>query len=164
MDPTITTIPEKKVVGIGVQFISILSPERNNHILIPQLWQNFSLRRSEILHRLNQVEIGLCEAIRDPATSNRNDECYYVVCVEVSSFDGIPEGMISRIVPEGRYAIFTHKGKLDKLENTMKYIYGEWLVQSGHKRRVDAPDLEIYDERFRGNNDESELDIYIPLE
>jgi AraC family transcriptional regulator len=70
--------------------------------------------------------------------------------------------MIKKVVPAGRYAVFTHKGKLDKLEHTMSYIYGSWLPKSGEELR-EAADLEIYDERFKFGSDDSELDIYIPV-
>jgi AraC family transcriptional regulator len=44
----------------------------------------------------------------------------------------------------------------------MNYIYGSWLARSGEELR-DAPEIEVYDERFILDSDDSELDIYIPI-
>ncbi len=70
--------------------------------------------------------------------------------------------MTSMKVPAGRYAVFTHKGKVELIGHTMNYIYGFWLPGSGVELR-EAPDLEIYDERFNPHSDNSELDIWIPV-
>jgi AraC family transcriptional regulator len=68
-----------------------------------------------------------------------------------------------REIPAGRHAIFVHKGKLDTLGDTMDFIYNSWLPASGEKQR-DAPDLEIYGEKFDMNSDDSEMEICIPIE
>ncbi len=108
------------------------------------------------------TEYGLCEAISNPALKKHPDEYFYMACAEVTEFSEIPAGMIQKVIPAGKYAIFTHKGKLDKLEHTMNYIFGSWLPKSGEELR-DAPDLEVYDQRFIYGSTESELDIYIPI-
>lgn len=108
------------------------------------------------------MHLGLCEFISDISKKSHPDECPYVAGAEVTDFDSVPDEMIRKVVSAGRYAVFTHKGKLDNLEHTMSYIYGSWIPKFGEELR-EAPDLEIYDERFRPDSDDSELDIYIPL-
>jgi AraC family transcriptional regulator len=170
MQPKIITTQEKKVIGLGGNFISILSPERNNFVLIPKLWDKFTKRCGEIRNKTGSI-LGVCECIEGRTKANDKnktnitnhpDDCFYLACAEVTSFDGTPEGMMEKTVPAGRYAVFTHKGKLDKLEFTMSYIYGSWLPRSGEELR-EAPDLEIYDKRFNADSDNSEIDIYIPI-
>jgi AraC family transcriptional regulator len=51
---------------------------------------------------------------------------------------------------------------LEAFEQTMMYIYGTWLPSSGMKLRH-APDIEWYDERFKMNQPDSEVDVYIPI-
>ena len=51
MQPKIVTIEEKKVVGMSANFISSLSPEKNNHVVIPQLWGQYMQRAHEIKSR-----------------------------------------------------------------------------------------------------------------
>ena len=162
MQPTFKTIDAMNVIGMSTHFICILSPEKNNHIVIPKLWDSFMKRSEEIKSRRGPVDIGLCEAIPDPAVKRHPDEFFYMAGTEVDRIDNVPTGMIVKTVPAGRYAVFTHKGKLDKLEHTMNYIFGSWLPKSGEELR-DAPDLEIYDHRFKYGSDDSELDIYIPV-
>lgn len=165
MTPKFVERGEMKVVGLGTPFISILSPERNNHILIPRLWDAYLPRAREIRNRLGPVDVGLCEEYRPPEAAAREapgGDCYYIAGTEVSSLEDVPAGMVAKVVPAGRYAVFTHRGSLAKLEYTMNYIYGSWLPKSGFERE-ERPDLEVYDERFKGDREDSELDVYIPI-
>ena len=162
MEPKILELNEMKLVGIGSNFISVLSPDKNNHVVIPQLWDRYLKRCKEIDERVSRVDYGLCDRISEETQRTHPDECFYMACAEVASFDSVPEGMETRVVPGGRYAVFTHTGTLDHLEHTMNFIYGSWLPKSGEELR-DAPDLERYDERFKPDSEESELDIFIPL-
>lgn len=163
MKPKLVKIQAMKVVGFGGNFISILSPEKSNFSVIPKLWDQLNQHSGKIKNR-SRVRVGLCECIKeDLETKTHPDECYYLAGFEVTGFDSIPEGMDVKTVPAGHYAVFTHRGKLDKLEMTMSFIYGSWLPKSGEALR-EAPDLEIYDERFKLNSDDSEVDLYIPIQ
>ena len=162
MEPLFKFLDEKKVVGIKGKFISVLSPEKNNMIVIPQLWGKYMPRRHEIKNTLSKFDMGVCFEM-PAAEKTHPEECTYMACTEVSTFDSIPEGMESFVIPSGNYAVFTHKGELAKFEMTMGYIYGSWLPKSGKKLRS-APDIEMYDERFKLNQPDSEIDIYIPIE
>lgn len=161
MEPVFKKLSEFKVVGLGDKFVSILSPEKNNHIVIPALWDNYLSRKNEIQKIVTDVDFGVCLPIEDKHKSHP-DECLYLACAEVQNFNSVPDGMIIRVIPTGEYAVFTHVGQLDKLDHTMNYIYGSWLPKSGKKLR-EAPDLELYDSRFNPNSDKSEFDIYIPI-
>lgn len=160
MQPLIKQTHEMKIVGMGSKFISTLSPDHDNLNVIPALWGKYVPRSHEIINRLSWVDVGVCF---DPGKEKSHpDECFYIAGTEVKNFEQIPEGMMSMTIPAGKYAVFTHKGTIQKLPMTMKYIYGSWLPKSGEKLR-DAPDLEIYDQRFKADSEISELDIYIPL-
>jgi AraC family transcriptional regulator len=86
---------------------------------------------------------------------------YYIAGIEVTEVDAVPAGMVHRVIPAGRYASFTHKGKLSVLDDTVKFIYGTWVRQSRDLLR-DGPNLELYDGRFDPNSDQSEFDILLP--
>lgn len=161
MQPFFKHIEEKKVIGMGSKFISTLSPDHDNEKVIPALWDKYISRSHEIPSRLGSVNFGIC--FKDGAAKSHPDECCYIAGAEVKSLDKIPGGMMAMTIPAGKYAIFTHKGRLEKLSFTMKYIYGSWLPKSGEKLR-DAPDLEIYDQRFNPDSEDSEFDICIPIE
>jgi AraC family transcriptional regulator len=80
----------------------------------------------------------------------------------VSDVAGQPEGMVSRVAPAGKYAKFVHKGKLNTLAHTYGFIHTNWFPSSGKQRRP-APEIEVYDERFKMDSDDSEFDILIPV-
>jgi AraC family transcriptional regulator len=162
MKPQFVTKPEIKVVGMEAKFISILSPDKNNFTVIPALWGSYIPRSKEIGSRKGRFDVGVCMPV-DEKERSHPEECLYLAGAEVDDFSRVPEGMVKRVLPAGRYAIFTHRGKLEGLEHTMSYIYGSWLPTSGETLR-EAPDLEIYDERFKLDSDDSEVELWIPIE
>lgn len=162
MQAIFKTLPQFEVVGLGTKFISILSPEKNNHIIIPKLWDEYLSRQNEITSRTKSYNLGVCMPVSNDMQKSHPDEFFYLACTEVKNINQVPQGMFAKTIPAGEYAIFTHKGLLSKLDHTMNYIYGSWLPKSGRKLR-EAPDLELYDHRFSPNNEQSEFDIYIPI-
>jgi AraC family transcriptional regulator len=163
MEPRFANFPEMKVVGYGAKFICIMSPDHNNEKIIGPLWDRLLENIHLIGQRTAARTIGCCTPLeRTGERRNHADECYYVACAEVNNTNEIPDGMEAVVIPAGRYAIFTHRGKLDTLEHTLRFIYGPWLLKSGAQLR-DVPDLEIYDDRFNSDSDDSEFDICIPI-
>src|SRR5262245_25608809 len=132
-----------KVVGIEARFISILSPDKTNDVVIPQLWADFSRRSHQIKGRLGREELGLVYCLDDEPKSHPN-ECLYVCGVKVGAGDEVPPGMITREVPGGKYAVFTHQGAANQFQHTMSYIYGSWFPKSGYEFD-DRPEIELYD-------------------
>lgn len=161
MQPTFIELPEKHVVGLGTRFISVMSPEQNNFLVIPKLWDQFIKRVDEIRDRKGYHTYGLCEALPKELARTHKDELFYIACAEVTSLDQVPTGMLHRTLPAGRYACFTHKGSLSGLGQTMNFIYRSWLPSSGITLR-EAPHLELYDKRFDPHSEKSELDILLP--
>jgi AraC family transcriptional regulator len=131
-------------------------------VKIPQLWHELMQQIDQIKNRPNQHCIGLVEAMPKGEANSRSDELFYIAGAEVKDFEGAPKEMLQRTIPAGRYARFTHHGKLDRLEQTMNYIYGSWLPESKMPLR-NAPHLELYDERFDIGSDQSEFDILLPV-
>lgn len=160
MEPVLKTLPEILVIGMSGRFISVRSPEKNNMMVIPKLWQSYMPRRHEIKNTKSYADMGICFPVSD---KSHPEECGYIAGAEVTSLDEIPEGMTGLSVPASEYAVFTHKGVLDTIEHTMNYIYGSWLPKSGRKLKM-APDIEMYGPKFKLNHPDSELEIYIPIE
>lgn len=103
MTPRIETLPPRLVIGIERPFISALSPKRNNHLVIPRLWQDFGPRIDSIPHRSGNLVFGciFCDEGEDAS-------CRYLACVEVSSVVEVPKGMVSRELSGGRHAVFIY--------------------------------------------------------
>lgn len=160
MIPKMIDMAAFRVVGIEARFISILSPDKTNDVVIPRLWADFTQRSHLIKGRGGREELGLIYCL-DNEPKSHPDECLYVCATKVSSIDEIPPGMISREVPGGKYAVFTHQGTADNFEHTMNYIYGSWFPKSGYEFD-DRPEIEVYD----GGIDSGETagwDICIPV-
>ncbi|MDB5034780.1 MAG: AraC family transcriptional regulator [Chlorobi bacterium] len=162
MEPTIKVVGEMNLVGLGKQFISILSPDANSMQVLPMLWDEFNGRIGEIRNPAGDTRYGLCDALSPEMKRTHEDEFYYMACTEVQSLDAIPEGMTARTIPEQRYAVFTHKGPLHRLGETMNYVYGSWRPNAPYEMS-EGPDLELYDERFNPTAEDSEMDILIPI-
>jgi AraC family transcriptional regulator len=162
MEPVIRSLDAINIVGRGANFISILSPDADNFVVIPQLWDDMMSRRGEIRNVTGEAAYGLCGPIEDESQRRHADEFFYLAGLPVTSLDDLPEGMIGRTVPAATYAVFTHVGRIDRLGETMNYIYGSWLPGSEYERQ-EGPDLELYDKRFAPTSDTSEMDILIPV-
>ncbi|BCN31914.1 AraC family transcriptional regulator [Anaeromicropila herbilytica] len=125
---------------------------------IKNLWDSFTSKKSEIKNILTQdTVLGICEYM--PNITDESEFSYFAG-VEVKDFSDIPKGMLIKIIPNSKYAVFTHKGSLSKLKDTYNFIYGVWLPQSGYEL-AELDTIELYDSR--SNAADSEFDIHIPL-
>ena len=159
IQPDIRNIDEIKLIGIRGR----TSLHKNK---IPEMWRNFNSRVEEIPNRTGGVRgYGICEVDPDFDLSkfDQNTESSHFIGAEVISVEKVPQGMISKILCGGKYAVFTHKGRMNTLQMTYEYIWGTWVLCSGFE--IDQrDDFEFYDERFLGpENDLSEFDIFIPV-
>ena len=74
----------------------------------------------------------------------------------------IPDGMSRVRVSDGLYAKFTHRGNVARLNETVSYIYGKWLLDSSWQH-TGQPDMEFYGYEFQENSDESVVYYAIPI-
>ena len=90
-------------------------------------------------------------------------KCYEVIGIEVHSFQDVVAPFVQKVIQGGKYAVFTHHGSLETLNQTIDYIWGTWLLTT--KEEIDTREtFELQDERFLGyHHPESEMDIYIPI-
>lgn len=124
---------------------------------IGPLWKAFTSRLSEI-SSLHHPELKETLGITD---DRPNDFTYYSA-VEVTDFSNVPEGMSTLTLPAKTYAVFTHRGTLDRLGETINQarvtINNSDLVMD-----TEAFWFEHYDQRFNPASPESELDLYFPI-
>lgn len=158
MTPRIEELPARLVVGMERPFISALSPKRNNHLVIPRLWQDFAPRIDSVSNRVGDLVFGciLCD-------DGKEAQCRYLACVEVASVAEMPKGMVSRELSAGKHAVFTHKGSMSRIDRTLDYVYGSWLPRSGHRLRS-APEIEIYGKKFDPESPDSEMEFCLPIQ
>lgn len=152
MEPEIITRSEVKVVGIARQY-------QEEDLDIETLWSAFRPNVSQISNRTGSNAFGIYEEYQESASSIGFS---YICSVEVSDLDNVPDGMISRIIPEHLYAVFQHKGAISSLPETLKYIWGSWLPKSKYDY-VEKPDFELYAPSTQVGSTEKMLFLYIPV-
>ena len=153
MDPIIMEKPEFKIVGL--KCTTTMSENT-----IPRLWEDFNKRCCEVKNG-QDLWLGVCPYVE--MDSFGDDVPFdYIAGRAVNNFESIPEGMMTWTVPASKYAIFTHKGSLDTLNETYKYIFCIWANKTEYKI-AKADQIELYDERFKFGQADSEFDIYIPI-
>lgn len=152
MEPEIIAKPAMNVVGMVTQYDH---DDLNLHLL----WSAFKPYVGNILNCTGTDAFGIYESYEE---YNEEVNFSYVCAVEVSSFEHIPEGMTSRVIPEQTYAKFTHKGALANLHETLRYIWGSWLPKSKYEY-LEKPDFELYPQGFNDNDPENILYLYIPV-
>ncbi len=103
--------------------------------------------------------------------NQQNKEKYYGVCQGTMNGD-VPSAQLSYMagheaekgieIGDGDYAVFTHRGALQNVSTTLQYIWQIWVMRSGVFLR-NAPDFEIYDNRFDQKHLIGDIEIWIPV-
>lgn len=154
MEPKIIQKPEILLVGMAVY----ADPPSGE---FPNVWHRFMQHHEELPDNHNTSEsIGLEFYLPDMEQTHK---WYYMACVEVYNLDNIPIRMVAKRLPASTYAVYTVKGGIKKLGEGFRYVYDSWLPDSNYE--IAYPyDFELYQEgRFKGDEQDSEIDIYIPV-
>ncbi|PWT94282.1 MAG: hypothetical protein C5B53_13600 [Candidatus Melainabacteria bacterium] len=131
---------------------------------IERLWDSFLKRKCEIVHAKKENALGVCMGEHPDVAKNAGETFVYVAGVPVSELTELPKGMVSLTIPKRKYAIFTHKGCLDALPQTVSYIWGTWIPKNVEDYGQSAGlDFELYDSRFQTDSRSGEFDIYVPV-
>jgi len=156
IQPQIVNKSEFLVIGPAIK---CTTEDDENIKRIPLFWEE--AMQKGMLERIpnvvdEQICYGICLDFESPNFA-------YMIAREVDSHEGIPDDMIGRTIPAATYAVFTAKGPITKaVQDATRYIYSTWLPESGYEHAMTA-DLEVYDERRMSDEDQSEVDIYIPI-
>jgi len=153
--PSFVDKEEFQVVGVD----DIGKRETRNPATI---WPKFQRLITKVPHKDQSHALAISIITKELAEKGENR---FIVCNEVSQVEDLPEGMISETFPAQKYAVFTLIGKLNNLGETYRYIIGDWLPNNPRYERVPfGAEFEWYDARFSLNSDNSELDLYIPIQ
>jgi AraC family transcriptional regulator len=154
MEPTLVTLPEKKLVGMHLQ----MSLAANR---VADLWRAFMPRRAEIHGTLTKDLISM-QIYASPADIGSPTALFEKwAAVEVANFEDIPAGMNSFLLPAGLYADFHYVGSSAD-SSIFRHIFGVWLPASGFQLDH-RPHFEILGEKYKNLDPTSEEDIYIPI-
>lgn len=139
-----------EVIGLGADCTF------ENTGAIPPLWQALNAREEEI-DAAPGAAYGICMGADDEGRFR------YVAGLEVAKGAGLPRGMERAVVPEGRYAVFRHRGHISDIGRTVYTIWNKSLPDLGLEPRR-APDFELYDRRFDPETGRGEVEVWIPVE
>jgi len=171
MNPIIKKMPAFKVAGYGIK-TNISSGYMKD---IAAYWDTYTGENleSKMYAQLNPPkhgEVGLC------VPSSDNGNVTYLFGVIVDDFIKVTPDMLTVEVPEAEYAVFTTlpvntsetASTYDEdplaiaVKETWKYIFEQWLPQSGYCYDENKLDFEFYDERCHGLKD-TVMEIYVPI-
>ena len=158
LEPEVSVEPARVMVGLRTRFFGSDSEKNNVGSKLPALWAAFMPRLSEIADQTAPTGYGVIRQV-----DSRSDELEYLAAVEVAAHAAVPAGMERLELPSVRYATFRHRGHLQRLDQTVNYIYASWLVRSG-ARHTGGPDLEVYGPGYHHGSDHSEVLYAIPVE
>lgn len=158
MTPEIRTVAEKKLAGMYITMT--LAQNRT-----PQLWQQFMLRRNEIVTAVTDELISM--QVYDAAVAQAGYMTPQSVhqkwaAKEVADFTQVPAGFETFVLPEGLYAVFTYHGTPQQAAPFFRKIFMEWLPASGYVLD-DRPHFEVLGAKYKHNDPDSEEEIFIPV-
>ncbi|MBI3563525.1 MAG: effector binding domain-containing protein [Gammaproteobacteria bacterium] len=158
LQPQIYHQEKKLLVGLRTCFYGVDSEKNNIAEKLPPLWDNFLRRKGEIQNLVLGMGYGVVQQ-----TQEKTDQLEYYAAFEVSQLGTVPEKMLSIELPAATYAKFTHRGEVKNINNTVNYIYSNWLLQSGLRHTYGA-DLEFYGAEYHPLSDKSVIHYAIPVE
>ncbi|WP_160691986.1 helix-turn-helix domain-containing protein [Clostridium sp. C2-6-12] len=161
LKPEIICKDEKMLLGISRK---INQSENIKYGLLAKVQSEFMKIADSIENRIDK-DIYYAVYDYDPIDIIKEDDKInytYYYCVEVSKCESIPEGMVKKLIPQGKYAVFTLDLKNDTLNGEIlnqpvyDYIDGIWLPNSGFEL-AETSDYEIINEK------ESLVNYYISI-
>jgi AraC family transcriptional regulator len=148
----------ERLSPLRVAFVRHVGPYHE----VGQAWEKICAKLgSEGLIGSDSRFIGVC--YDDPEVTPP-EKIRYDACITVGE-DFTPEGEAGvQMLPGGEFAVTTHIGPYEKLNQTYAALFGQWLPSSGRELRSE-PSLEFY-LNDPESTDPGELltDIYAPLE
>jgi predicted transcriptional regulator YdeE len=123
---------------------------------IPTQWGRFAPQMGSIPGQVGTASYGVCWNYKPGSGFD------YLAGVEVNGSAPLPAELSQVRIPPGRYAVFTHRGHVSTIPQTLDAIWTKWLPNSGHQA-VDAPCFERYDERFDPQSGMGGFEIWVAL-
>lgn len=155
MKKSYAVVEKEGVLVIGIE-CRTSNTENEGSQDIPRLWQKFHAEEiiNQIPNRISDEVVALyCDYEGDHTKPYR-----LVIGCPVSSIDVIPEGMVAKTIPGGRYAVFSAIGKYpDSIIKTWGDIWQEAALN-----RTYTGDYELYGDKFVLGNPR-EVEVYIAI-
>ncbi len=150
MKPEIKKLDELRVVGVKRTITNVSKGE--NFTQIPKMWQEeLSSGLAEKLHPINNGELkGLLGICTTPDCENDSFEYY----IGVTSDKPTQDNFVELHIEPYTYAVFSCT--MDKIQETWKQIYHNWLPNNKEYEHLNATEIEHYPTH-------ETCEIYIPV-
>lgn len=160
MQKIIVTLPEIKLIGISTRTNNADEIAMETGKIVPTLQRYFGGLFEQIP---NRKKPGTTLCVYTHYESDHRGDYTYFVGEEVSSFDNLPEGLETLVIPPQRYTKFTAgPGPMpDVVRQPWFKIWNMNEGELGGQRRYIA-DFEVYDERA-AQPQRTVLDIFIGI-
>ncbi|MBN2041801.1 MAG: effector binding domain-containing protein [Spirochaetes bacterium] len=144
---------KKEITGIATP---LTRSQKENYQIIRKHWKNFNRQLG-----INQVNTGA--NWKKYGVTYRRDNTYFY-------FTGLPlakeiNGFEKLSIETGYYIKFRHSGSMPEIKNTVYQIYKKIIPENGidldDQRRIIH--YEYYDCRFKWNDKDSIIDIFVPI-
>ena len=165
MEYRIVNKPEFLVAGYELK---TTSKEGKNHQDIPAFWQEYLQKDlgTTIPNRKDTsqwVELGLCTDF-----NLETGDFTYIIGMEVTDFENVPNEIAKRTFPAATYAVFTtpkvpHEEMVSSIHQTWNAVFSEWFPHSGYEH-CGVTEFELYDERCHEDKSEfAQVELWIPV-
>ena len=158
LEPDVYQQKKLTLVGLKTYFYSVDSAKNNIAEKLIPLWDDFLKCADKIKNATPGIYYGAIQPI-----SAESEQLVYYAAVAVDAEQSHPEAFDVIEIPASQYAKFTHCGAMSDMNNTVNYIYSNWLLNSNYRHTM-APDLEIYDERYHPTSEKSIVQYAIPID
>jgi AraC family transcriptional regulator len=143
------------VAGLRVRYDTMGS---SGTVEIPNQWRRFAPFIGHIPDAVGNLTYGVFYDF-DSAEGG----FAYIAGAEVSRTDDLPKEFESLRIPKQRYAVFTHRGHISTIPQTMQAIWQKGIVAANLKP-ADSASFERYDERFNPVTGDGEVEVWMALE
>jgi len=159
--PTVQLEPPRMENGKALRIAGLRDHYTSETMMkLPEMWQRFAPRIGNVPGQVGMVAYGLCFNALSP------DGMDYLAGVEVSSISDLPDEFSVSTIPAQKYAVFSHRGHVSKLYETLHTIH-KWLPGSGLQvsgGSASAPDFfERYCEEFDPRTGMGGMEVWVPI-
>lgn len=158
-EPSVVSLPGFTVGGVSYDASLTQIFEQQ---LGKKAYESVLSRKDEISSRISD-DVYLVQVYpRKEGFNAQVDPFTQLIGYLVEGCDRVPEGMTSRSFPDREYVKVTHHGLESELGHTYDFVYGKWIRENG--RCPDSFDFEIWDERYKPDQPDNQIDLYVALE
>lgn len=154
--PVLVQLPQKLLVGI-----SFFRGDDQGPIYLSVEWGQFmnviqAIKNKIMPERFYQVQFW--------SKDQDLGGLYFHIGVEVENIDDVDPQFVVKVIPQGEYLQFIHKGPANKVRYTYRYIYQQYLPGTAYS--LTHPfNFEFYGKKCLGPyNEKSESEVFIPVD